>query len=484
MPEGASAATGARRTALNVVFTAAAQIVGKFLTLVWTLVAARQLHPDDFGLFFYALAVSTLITAVAEWGFDTILIREGSRAPARIGGLMRAALRLELGLALPALVVGGLVVGLMQDSSRLRLCVALVFGAALLEVFSDTCRAVAQAAQRQAGVAGALVVQRLASAALIVICLLTGARLTGLCLGFLGGTIVGAIAHGLALRRLQIDLSGSWRGELRPMLRASWVVGASDIALIALAKLDTVLVQGLRGSHEVGLYAATYRLLDTVLFVVFALNSGLYPPMAASGRPEDVGRGIRVGTSAAALVYAPFIAACLVDSHQIVHLIFGPSFDAAAPALQWLAVASICYALSFLAHSGMQALYLSRWLLLTATTAVGVNVVANLLLIPHYGATGAAAATTIAYGVEAVVVLVLLHRHRGVRARIAPALVVPAVAGTAYGVLLHLLPWPAPVEILAGGVVYLAAALALTRWWRPGDLDALRGLMRREVTAG
>jgi O-antigen/teichoic acid export membrane protein len=471
-------ARGARRTAVNVLFSAGSQIAGKALTLVWTLVAARLLDAGDFGIFFYVLAVSALITAMSEWGFDNVLVREASRAPERLGRLTGAALRLEVGVAVPALVVSGIAIALSQHGAEYRWAVVLVFAAAPLEVFSDTCRAASQAAQAQGGTATALVVQRLATAVLIVLALVVGFDLVGLCGGFLLGAVVGAVAHFVALRRLQLDISLGWRSEVAGLVSASWFVGASAVALIALSRLDTVILQLLKGSREVGLYAATYRLLDTTLFFTFALSSGIFPAMSAAGEPRQAGAGLRSGSSAAAFLYAPFAAACLVDAEPLLRLLFGDQFTGAAPALQWLSLAAIPYAIAYLGNGALQALDLSRWMLISAVGAVLLNVGANLALVPHYGATGAGAATALAYAAEALVVLVVLRRARDVRAGVLSACVIPVVAGAFYALALWALPLPAIVEVVVGGVGYLALALGMMRVARPDELTAIRALAR------
>lgn len=481
MTEPTATVDATRRTALNVVFSAVSQIAGKVLTLVWTLAAARLLDAADFGVFFYALAAATLVTTLSEWGFDPVLVREASRAPERLGALTGAALRLEFAIAVPALAVSGLLVSQSQDGPEHQVAVLLVFAGALLEVLSDTARAGAQAAQRQGGTATALVVQRLATAALIIAALLLGFDLVGLSVGFLLGTVVGAAGHAIALARLGLRLTPGWRKEIRPLVATSWFVGASAIALIALSKVDTLLLQALRGSREVGLYAATYRLLDTTLFFAFALSSGIFPAISASGRAEDASSGIRAGLGVAALVYAPFAAICLVDSGALLRLLFGGQFVGAAPALAWLAFAAMPYTMAYLGNGALQALDLGGWLLGSAVAAVVLNVVANLALIPDYGATGAGAATAIAYLVEAAIVLAVLRRARGVRVRPVGALLIPSAVAGAYAGLLWLLPWPALVEIGVGGAAYLTISVALIARFRPADLEFLRSLRSRRA---
>src|SRR4051794_33783983 len=99
----------ARRTAANALVSAVAQVLGKVATLAWTLVATRQLTQQDFGAFSYILAIALLLSAIAEWGFDPVLVRRGSGRPERLPDLLSQTVACELAVGIPLfVVVGGL----------------------------------------------------------------------------------------------------------------------------------------------------------------------------------------------------------------------------------------------------------------------------------------------------------------------------------------------------------------------------------------
>ena len=76
------------RAAGNALVSATAQVLGKVATLLWTLVAARELAPREFGHFTFVLATALLLSAVAEWGFDQVLIRRASAHLAELPHLL------------------------------------------------------------------------------------------------------------------------------------------------------------------------------------------------------------------------------------------------------------------------------------------------------------------------------------------------------------------------------------------------------------
>src|SRR5690348_11207308 len=91
-----------RRVGVNVAASALGQLLGKVSTLVWTVVAVRELSPASFGVFFYTYALAGLASAVSEWGFDPVLIERASRDPACIDDEYTRAQACQTLLAVPA----------------------------------------------------------------------------------------------------------------------------------------------------------------------------------------------------------------------------------------------------------------------------------------------------------------------------------------------------------------------------------------------
>ncbi len=64
-----------------------ADLLGKLATLLWTVLAARLLTQEDFGLLNYALSVALLVSALPAWGFGSVVVRRGSRDPSGLATL-------------------------------------------------------------------------------------------------------------------------------------------------------------------------------------------------------------------------------------------------------------------------------------------------------------------------------------------------------------------------------------------------------------
>lgn len=468
-----------RRAAVNVAVNAAAQVVGKVATLAWTLVAARQLSTEGFGTFFYLFAVAQLLSAVVEWGFDAVMVRRGAAQPERLPSLLTANLVWQTAVATPVLGVAAVVLVLSRDDGGERLAVVALLAAVLLDGASDTMRAVGEAAQRQAGVSAAVTGQRIATAAVAVTVLLAGGGVGALAASVAAGSLLGLALHLRAVRRLRVWPQWPARRELAAFVRGTALIGISTLLLMALFRVDTVLLGLLRGESEVAAYSAAYRFLETSLFVAFAVKSAAYPAMSRARRPGEVGDALAAACSTALVVYAPLAAVLLAEPAAMLRLLFGGEYARLSETpLRLLALAPVVYVVAYVGQSALIAVDRARPLVLAAALGLAANVGLNVALLPRYGADAAAGVTTGSYALYAALVLVPLRRA-GVRPRLLRPLLAPAVGGAVLGGALVAVRGPLLFELAAGALLYVACWYVVVRWADREQLTLVRSLLRR-----
>ena len=258
------------------------------------------------------------------------------------------------------------------------------------------------------------------------------------------------------------------------------MIGVSAMVLMLLFRLDAVLLGALDGFDAVASYSVAYRLLETVLFVSFAVNQAILPVMSATTDVTRIRSAYERGLSVAAFVYLPFAVVCLVEGTRILDLTFGGDYaQSSAPILNWLVPAPLLYAMAFFGSSVLIARDLLKGMLLAAVVATVANVGLNLWLIPLYSGTGAAVATTVSYAVQAVATL-LIVRHSVTSMNVVRPLVEAAVASAVLAAVLVVLDLPLLVELALGGVVYLAAWYVIARRFAPEQLQVIGGILRRK----
>jgi O-antigen/teichoic acid export membrane protein len=473
-----------RRTGVNLAVSLVGQLVGKASTLAWTLVAARELSRSGYGIFFYAYALAGLASAVAEWGFDPVMIERVSRDPSRVDVDYTNAQAAQTAIAVPAFTVAAVLAAVSPRAGSERLAVILVCVAVLFDLWTDTARAVGSALRNQVPTSRALVVQRGVTAVAAIVTLVLGGGVLGLCTAFAAGSAVGVAVHHHALRGLGVRLRIRTvrASTLLATARDCATLGVTVVVMMALFRLDAVLLGVFKGAAAVGSYAVAYRLFETTLFLTFSVQGATFPVMAAADDPATIGREASRGLALAGSAYAMFFAVCLCDAPGVIRLLFGSAYThVSAGALRWLAAAPMCYLAGALCTSALQAVRRRPMILASSVVALAVNVALNLILIPRMSGTGAALATTVSYAVLAAVALVGLARA-GVRVPLSRALVAPVLTGAAMaGVLVALPLSTVPDVVVATAVVtamwvaVLAARDPQQRWRSPLSLIGRMG---------
>ncbi len=470
---------GTRVAARNATVVAAAEVAGKLATLAFMVAAARVLGRSGFGAFSFALSFSLLAATLPSFGFAALLTQRASAEPARLPQLLSEVLVWRTAIAVPVFAgaaIGGLA---LMPSGGSVVAFLLVLLASFVDIYTDAGRAAAGARQDLRGVSVALVVQRFATAGLALGALVAGFGLVGLAATYLAGTAIGTVGVAVSLRRLgvTVDMRALRRESFLATGRMSVAIGIDTVVAMALFRVDQVMLGALKGQAAVGVYAAAYRLLETVLFLSWSLARAVYPAMSASTDRARVRRGLESAIAAVALVYVPFGVALWIDAGPILRLLYGASYaPGGAPVVRWLAAAPLAFGVGFLANFALLARR-RRWEVAAASAvAAAYNVGMNLLLIPHLAGTGAAIATTTSYALEAVVILALLAPHVGLP-RLDRALVLPVAASALMAAFLVLSPAGPLIELPAAAVVYAATWFALARWRAPEHIAVIASVM-------
>lgn len=165
----------------------------------------------------------------------------------------------------------------------------------------------------------------------------------------------------------------------------------------AFNSIDTMMLGGMTDSRQTGLYSAAYKLLLLALASYYLLMQALYPGLAAIPVSERGLRRLRGKLVLAGAVGLAIAAVLFLVKGRLIALLFGPAFAPSATlAGPLLAVIPMDFIVAVFLTVLVAWDHPKRVLAATGT-AVVCNVALNCVLIPRFGAMGAAWATPLSY---------------------------------------------------------------------------------------
>lgn len=400
------------RAARNVLFKALPSPFERLSRFVFVLVAAPVLGSERFGAYQFAATAGALLVSVTEFGVGTWTTRALARDVTDSARVVATGVRLRLVSALVyALALGTLC--LFEANGDARVAFVLIGLAALGGSIVDYVGAVLRGYEefeREAwiGVARAALTTAGALAALA----LTGS-LMGLGVGLLVGTGATVALAGWGVKP-RLLATGAWSPGVATIpwsdagLVPLWLAGLFSVLYF---RCDVVLLHSLTNDTEVGRYGAAYRVFEATTLAPAAIVGVAFPRLAQLRTLGGAGTALEyqlgallgaLGLGTAAVVHA--------SSDWIVRLVFGPDFRAAAESLRILAFATPFLFLNFGLSAFLFARMLERRYVVLAGGLVVLNVLANLIAIPRWGAQGAAGVTVLSEVALVVGSLVALRR--------------------------------------------------------------------------
>jgi O-antigen/teichoic acid export membrane protein len=176
-------------------------------------------------------------------------------------------------------------------------------------------------------------------------------------------------------------------------------------------RADAFIINAVVGVRATGVYSVTSGLAETLWYVPNALGTVMFSravdPKADAGRIAAV---LTRTTIAVALVTA---IPAFVLGPRLVRIVYGSTFADAGVALRLILPGIVAYSVVAV---------LSRYIIGRGRPGIGtvilviglaLNIVANLVLVPRFGINGAAASSSISYGLTALVTLTVFRRLSG-----------------------------------------------------------------------
>jgi O-antigen/teichoic acid export membrane protein len=204
--------------------------------------------------------------------------------------------------------------------------------------------------------------------------------------------------------------------DLRTWLKTALPLVFVDGTLLLFSNADILILSLFVSPAEIALYFAASRILQLVAFVQYAAAAATtqqFSALNATGHHMALEALARTTTRLTFLAAAAAAVTIYLMAPFLLQL-FGDGFVGAMPILAILMIGLIVQAFSGPAESVLNMSGHERTTALTYTAALLLNICLNLILIPAYGAVGAAIATALSLALASLTLTFAVRKHLGI----------------------------------------------------------------------
>jgi antigen flippase len=396
-----------RKLLLDITHTSGTKIYGLLIGLATVSLTARWLGPEGRGQLVVATTWIGLLAMLGHLSLGQVAIhrasqnREETWLPSVLGSLLflaaASSLVIVVGVGIAYAFTDGAVFNGVTGKTALLICVALPFfvweyhGSALLISQGKITRYNLWLASGRT----------LALAVLFVIVYWAGYGVIGGVVAAIIGQIL--IAGGILYSLTKIVPVRSFvaKSEVLALLKGGAKLHLNAIGVLVFGTIDVLLINRYRNAEEAAYYQIAVQLVGVMLVIPQSVAMVLYGQVASAGPNAAWPQYKRVVMLTVAVICSGGVLAWIL-APLIVSIVAGSAFEPAVDLFRWLLLALAGMTFS----TTMAPQWIGRGFFAQAagiTIMVGaISTLANLILIPKYGAKGAVLAAIGSYSIAVI----------------------------------------------------------------------------------
>lgn len=385
------------KTVKNAGWIIGGRLVNKALSFLVGVLTARYLGPSNFGLIGYVTAYVTFFASVCNLGINSVIIKNFSDHPEEEGKTLGTTMVLRaVSSFLSALMIVG-IVALLNRGEPLTVLVAALASVGLLFQVFDILKYWFQSRLQSKYAAIATVIAYFAVSVYKLVLLMTGKSVAWFALATSVDYIVVAVFLLLAYRKNRGPAFSFSFAKAKELLGASSSYIVAGLMVSVYASTDKLMLERMLGTESVAFYTTAVSISTAWTFLLEAVVDSMYPSVVQShGKDQKLFERRNRQLYALVLYVSIGVSAviCLL-SGPIISLLYGEAYLGSVGPLRIVVWYTAFSYLGVARNAWMVCENRQKYLKYLYIAAAASNVLLNLLLLPLWGAAGAALASLV-----------------------------------------------------------------------------------------
>jgi O-antigen/teichoic acid export membrane protein len=405
-------ATG-RKITYNALSLSLSKILSTALALVSIGMITRYLGADGFGSYATVMAFFSLFGSVADLGLYAISTREISRENADENKIISSIFSLRIFSSLIVFIITPLLVLILPYSFEVKIGIVI---AAASFVFSSSYLVLNGIFQKKLAmhkVAFAELIGKIFQVGIIYLTFLYSLGFVFVISSLLFSMVVNFVLVFIFSRKyIQFHISIDW-AYWKKFLGHSLPVGASAVITFLYFKTDTIILSFIKGSADVGIYNAAYKVMENLTFFP-AMIVGLTLPLISRYIFTNKAHFTKISNDTFKVFFVlvlPLGIGIFLLAKDIILVIGGPGFDDSVFVLRVLVFALVFIFFGNYTNNILLAGNQQKQMMKVLSFCAAFNIIANLILIPVYSYRGAAVTSALTEFLVMALTFYLIKRN-------------------------------------------------------------------------
>jgi len=383
----------------NTSFFTIASVLQKVVSFVYFAIIARVVGVENTGVYFFAIAFTTIFVVLSDFGLGTVFTREASRDKKRAGNFLNTLLSTKI---IFGIFTYGLVIMAVNLLGYPELTKTLVYVSGITmffdnlhNIFYSFFRSRENMVFESVGIVGSQIITLVIG----TLALLNALPLYWLILAYTIPSFLNLI-YVVGVYKVYYKLRVSLEINLaiaKKFLLIAWPFALASAIMRLYNYSDSLMMSKMLSANELGLWGVIYKMSTAFYFLAIALASSVYPVFSNMYLKDKAKVANLFQKSYRYLFFVafPLMGGIMALSEPIINLVYGPAYMSSVIPLQIVVVSLVFVFLTYINGALLNAIDKQKLNTAILGIALLISVILNYILLPRYAIVGAAIAVVL-----------------------------------------------------------------------------------------
>ncbi len=446
-----------------------------FITLTYTV---RYLSLEDFGILSFALSFAGILVIFTDIGLSSLMTREIARDKSIVKEYTNNIILLKIILVIATIIFSVLLIYFLNYDKQTIEVVLLIVLSFIFNSFTLMFYSIFQAYESMEYQSLGQVLNSIVLFAGIMLAIYFQLNLLDFAMVYFITGVILTLYTIIIYRNMFSFPKISFNREFsKKLIKEALPLSVAMIFFTITYRVDAVMLAIMAGNISVGLYTASYRLMEILTFIPMVFTAAIYP--VASNYYVSSHDSLKIVYKKSfeylTMLSIPIVILVALLADQIILWIYGSQYTGSIIALQILILSIPFIFLTYVYSALMVSINKQKLLLKIVIISMILNISLNLIFIPLYGFVASAFITVLSELSDFALMFFFLSRYL-YKIQISKTIFKPLIAGLIMGLFVFYLNINFLILIPLSFIFYFII-LILLKTFTKEDFDIIKQLI-------